>query len=96
MVDSSTGQINNHFYSYNLGPAHIISFSTEFYFFLEYGRSQMYTQYDWLEKDLIEANKPENRAVRPWIITLGHRPMYCNTKDTDECRYRDNVVSINF
>ena len=30
----------------------------------------------WLENDLIEANKPENRAVRPWIFMAGHRPIY--------------------
>ena len=32
-----------------------------------------------------EANHPANRTVRPWIITLGHRPMYCSNKDDDDC-----------
>ncbi|EEC20453.1 purple acid phosphatase, putative, partial [Ixodes scapularis] len=76
MVDKS-GNINNHFFSFDLGPAHIISFSTEFYFFVEYGYAQIANQYHWLEEDLKEATKPENRAKRPWIITMGHRPMYC-------------------
>jgi hypothetical protein len=35
---------------------------------------------DWLEADLILANK--NRAVVPWIVIFGHKPMYCTD---DEC-----------
>ena len=42
-------------------------------------------QYDWLEKDLQSANAPENRSVCPWIITYGHRPMYCSNLDGDDC-----------
>ncbi|XP_053210301.1 acid phosphatase type 7-like [Panonychus citri] len=91
MMDSKSGQINNLFYSYDIGPAHFITFSTEFYFFTNYGQSQLFTQYEWLEKDLIEATKPENRAQRPWIITLGHRAMYCNLhfENYTECLNRD-------
>ena len=40
------------FCSWNIGPAHIISISTEIYFFLRYGIEQIAHQYDWLEKDL--------------------------------------------
>ncbi len=61
------------FYSFNIGPAHIISFSTEFYYYVYYGIKQIWHQYNWLKKDLEEANKPENRAKHPWIITMGHR-----------------------
>lgn len=32
-----------------------------------------------------EANKPENRARYPWIVVMGHRPMYCAINDTDDC-----------
>ena len=39
-------------FSFNLGPIHIISISTEFYFYLEYGLEQIVQQYNWLEKDL--------------------------------------------
>lgn len=39
-------------FSWNIGPAHIISISTEIYFFLNYGLEQVVQQYDWLEKDL--------------------------------------------
>lgn len=41
------------FCSWNIGPAHIISISTEFYFFYrEYGSEQIANQYKWLEADL--------------------------------------------
>lgn len=92
MVNSISGEMNNHFFSFNIGPAHIISFSTEFYFFINYGWRQIQRQYKWLEQDLIEANKPENRKERPWIITMGHRPMYCSNNDNDDCTHRDSIV----
>ena len=81
MMDSRSGQMNNHYYSFNVGPVHIISFSTEFYYFPQYGWKQLIYQYYWLINDLKEANKPENRVLRPWIITMAHRPMYCSTDD---------------
>lgn len=89
---NKNGEINNHFYSFDIGPAHIIAFSTEFYFFVQYGWLQIARQYDWLQKDLEEANKPENRAKTPWIITMGHRPMYCSTDDTDDCTYKESII----
>lgn len=48
----SVGGDNNHFFSINIGPVHLISFSTEFYYFLNYGFSQIKRQYEWLENDL--------------------------------------------
>ncbi|KAF6211415.1 hypothetical protein GE061_011927 [Apolygus lucorum] len=75
---SMPGTKENLYYSFNLGPAHFISIDTEFYFYLEYGAMQILHMYEWLENDLKEANLPENRSVRPWIITYGHRPMYCS------------------
>lgn len=38
--------------SWNIGPAHIVSFSTEVYYWLNYGIEQIVQQYDWLVKDL--------------------------------------------
>lgn len=91
MVEKS-GKINNHFYSFDIGPAHIIALSTEFYYFVQYGWRQIVEQYLWLEKDLKEASKPENRAQRPWIITMGHRPMYCSSDDGDDCTHKESIV----
>ena len=73
---------NNHFWSYNIGPAHIISFSTEFYFFTEYGTHQIDNQLAWLKQDLEKAN--QSRSERPWIITMAHRPFYSQYGDKDK------------
>ncbi|KAL1423490.1 hypothetical protein MTO96_000021 [Rhipicephalus appendiculatus] len=91
MVDRS-GRVNNHFFSFDIGPAHIISLSTEFYFFVEYGFLQIKRQYEWLEQDLKEATRPERRRERPWIITMGHRPMYCSNNDRDDCTMNESIV----
>lgn len=86
------GNTENIYYSWNIGPAHIISISTEVYFFYEYGIEQIVQQYEWLERDLQEAAKPENRAQRPWIITMGHRPMYCSNSDGDDCTKHESIL----
>ncbi|XP_048259276.1 acid phosphatase type 7-like isoform X1 [Haliotis rufescens] len=85
-------QSDRMFFSFDMGPAHIISFSTEYYFYVNYGISQLVRQYEWLEQDLKEASLPENRAKRPWIITMGHRPMYCSNADDDDCTHLESLV----
>ncbi|MBZ3887418.1 Iron/zinc purple acid phosphatase-like protein [Sciurus carolinensis] len=87
---SMPGDNEGLWYSWDLGPAHIISFSTEVYFFLHYGRHLVQRQFHWLESDLQKAN--QNRAARPWIITMGHRPMYCSNADLDDCRWHESKV----
>jgi hypothetical protein len=46
------GSFDSMAYSFNLGPVHFVSISTEFYYFLEYGIKDVTLQYDWLVKDL--------------------------------------------
>lgn len=58
----------------DIGPAHIIMFSTEFYYYTQYGWEQIARQYQWLEEDLKRANA--NRGVRKWIIVMGHRSFF--------------------
>lgn len=70
---SMPGNTESLFYSFDVGPVHFIAFSTEFYYFLNYGLKSVANQFNWLEEDLRAAN--ENRELRPWIITIGHRPM---------------------
>ncbi|KAM7349002.1 acid phosphatase type 7 isoform 2-T2 [Cochliomyia hominivorax] len=89
---SMPGNTENLFYSFNLGPIHFIGFSTEVYYYLQLGLKPLVLQYKWLEEDLIEANKPENRAKQPWIITFGHRPMYCSNDNGDDCSHYSTVV----
>ena len=40
------------FYCFNLGLAHIISLSTEVYYYTNYGYDQIQTQLNWLKADL--------------------------------------------
>lgn len=79
----------NLWYSVDVGPVHLVSFSTEVYFWPE-SRGLVEAQRAWLEADLRRANA--NRASRPWVVTMGHRPLYCGT--ADDC-YSDNVTSFN-
>ncbi|XP_034670899.1 acid phosphatase type 7 isoform X3 [Drosophila subobscura] len=79
------GETDSLWYSFDLGPVHFVSFSTEVYYFLNYGVKLLTKQFEWLERDLAEANRPENRAKRPWIITYGHRPMYCSDEKEYDC-----------
>ncbi|PFX17445.1 Iron/zinc purple acid phosphatase-like protein [Stylophora pistillata] len=49
---SMPGNTEGIYYSWNIGPVHIISFSTELYYFLEYGMEPLVRQYKWLQRDL--------------------------------------------
>ena len=87
----------NMFYSWNIGPVHIISLSTEVYFEPNTRRitsniHDIQDQFNWLVKDLITANLLENRQKQPWIITMGHRPMYCSNVGFDACTWTKNPV----
>ncbi|KAI5638233.1 calcineurin-like phosphoesterase domain-containing protein [Phthorimaea operculella] len=80
------------YYSWNAGPVHFISYSTEFYYG-DVNTSAVWwhalkRQFRWIKADLIEATKKENREKRPWIIMYGHRPMYCSSA-ADECPLPD-------
>uniref|UniRef100_A0A0N5AGB1 Purple acid phosphatase n=1 Tax=Syphacia muris TaxID=451379 RepID=A0A0N5AGB1_9BILA len=80
----------NLYYSFNLGTAHFIAFSTEFYFYTNYGWEQIRNQWQWLMEDLKKANK--DRKAHPWIITMAHRPMYCSNFDDDDCTHYDSLI----
>lgn len=88
------GGTENLFYQFKLGPVQFISINTEAYYFVEYGVKLAIKQYMWLADVLKEANKPENRAKWPWIVTYGHRPMYCSDDDGDDCTKRSSRVRV--
>ncbi|KAJ8940375.1 hypothetical protein NQ318_015768 [Aromia moschata] len=88
------GGHDSYMFSINIGPMHIISISTEVYYFLNYGIKPLIFQYDWLEKDLANANLPENREKQPWIIVMGHRPMYCSNLNHDDCTHYETLTRV--
>jgi len=79
---SMPGDSENMWYSFDMGNAHFIAYSTEVYFIpsLKYNIER---QNLWLEEDLKQAN--QNRDKTPWIIAFGHRPFYCSNLDGDDC-----------
>ncbi|XP_075247846.1 acid phosphatase type 7-like isoform X2 [Convolutriloba macropyga] len=86
---------NVFFHSYNIGPIHLVMFNTEFYYSDEYGTAQLQTQYNWLIEDLKVANEKSNREQQPWIIAVGHRPMYCSSTHYGDCKY-DNLIRTGY
>ncbi|KAI6233597.1 Purple acid phosphatase [Aphelenchoides fujianensis] len=84
------GTDHNLWYSFDLGDVHFVSFSTEVYFNLPLGYEPLKNQWNWLVEDLRKAN--ENRKKVPWIIAQGHRPMYCSTNDSDDCRKIESII----
>ena len=76
-------EINNHFWSYNIGPVHLIAINTDFWEHIQYGTHMIENQFKWLEQDLKRANEPENRKKQPWIITMGHHPLYYQATHPD-------------
>lgn len=93
MMNTENGKMNSFYYSFDLGPVHFIAYSTEFYYFLEYsGIEALVAQWNWLKDDLAKANRAESRALRPWIVAFGHRPMYCSDHDNDDCSKKGNIL----
>jgi acid phosphatase type 7 len=73
MPVTSANQGTSFFYSFNLGAAHYVMINTEAYFYLSTTSQKI--QMNWLVADLNLAN--QNRATWPWLIVMGHRPLYC-------------------
>ena len=62
-------------YSFDVGPVHIVYYSTEHDFLPS---SQQHT---WLEQDL----RSVNRSRTPWLVVGSHRPMYTSiTRDVGD------------
>jgi hypothetical protein len=94
MPSTSSGGLENFWYSWDHGMVHFISFNTE----TDYPNAADEpggeglenagpfapngTQLAWLEKDL----KSVDRTKTPWIIVSGHRPWYVSTTPCPECQ----------
>ncbi|KAK7114474.1 acid phosphatase type 7-like [Littorina saxatilis] len=68
-------------YSYDIGLVHFISYSTEVFF--THHEAYACRQFYWLVDDLTKANT--NRHNVPWVVAMGHRPMYCSNDNGDDC-----------
>ncbi|CAB1330857.1 unnamed protein product [Coregonus sp. 'balchen'] len=68
---SMPGQTESLWYSWNVGSAHIISLSTEIYFFLDYGVDLLFKQYEWLKKDLeVRLGRNDTKPPAPGLEDL--------------------------
>lgn len=75
-------------YSIDIGPIHFVLYSTELFFSDE---SNIESMLDWLKSDLDKANS--QRSLTPWIIAMGHHPMYCSVENfMEDCRRENSVV----
>ena len=65
---------DNHYYSFDLGPVHVVAWNSEAFFYPQYfDAAYVDKMYDWLARDLSSTN----RSKTPWIVAHAHRPMYC-------------------
>lgn len=81
---------DNLWYSIDIGPIHFVMYSTEVLFFDEESVERMLS---WLKIDLDKANS--QRSATPWIIAMGHRPMYCSVDNSEEdCQKDDSLVRM--
>ena len=76
-------------YSLDIGPTHFVVYSTEVFFSDDEKTIEL--MINWLKTDLDKANS--QRSARPWIIAMGHRPMYCSVDDQNEdCVKKNSLV----
>ncbi|XP_036366285.1 acid phosphatase type 7 isoform X3 [Octopus sinensis] len=83
-------KMNKLWYSFDIGPVHFISYSTEVFFIKD--TRYIAAQSAWLIEDLDKANK--QRKDHPWIIAVGHRPMYCSNSNDDDCTLENSEVKV--
>jgi hypothetical protein len=87
MPNNGANQGTGYFYSFNLGPAHIVLFNTEIILSNSHVNETL-TQMNWLKEDLAQANK--ERDIRPWLILGSHHPLYCSVNWLTEGKLKSN------
>lgn len=63
-------------HSWNLGPVHIISLSTEVYFYLEFGLELLFKQYEWLRRDLEVRDTADRNHAPSFLIRPSPSAMF--------------------
>ena len=79
------GDVNadNSYYSFDQGPVHFVTLDTEI------SLDKHSDQVAFLEADFARVN----RTVTPWLVTMGHRPMYsCWGRDPDISAVEDLMM----
>ncbi|KAK7114361.1 acid phosphatase type 7-like isoform X2 [Littorina saxatilis] len=71
MPNKASSSDSPFWFSFDYLGVHVLSFSTEHDF------TPNSTQHRWIEQDLKRANG--NRARVPWLVVIGHRPLYCSS-----------------
>ena len=70
-------------YSMNIGPVHFLLFNIDLYHTkMILNETEMV---EWVKNDLEVADSDENRKERPWIIAMGHYPLYCGDPNDEGC-----------
>jgi len=70
---------SNHYYSFNVGKAHILAIN---YYFYRDNPAHAERMFKWMEDDLKAA--VANRNERPWIFIATHQPIYCSLNDLSD------------
>ena len=95
------GSGNGMFFSFNVGPVHFVSFSSEYYYYTNYGTKQIAVQYKWLEKDLKVRNIPNNilfcflRSIS-WKYSQLTFPLPCPCDGRTSSVVRGTICEYNF
>lgn len=89
-----------HYYAFYLGSALILCINMEVYV-QHYNEtldpSLKEEQEKWLVDRLKAANSVLARIQYPWIVVVGHQPLYCHSSGEDEsCKKEADLVKINF
>ncbi|XP_067016547.1 acid phosphatase type 7-like isoform X1 [Acropora muricata] len=72
-VGQTSGSQTSLWWSMDIGLIHFVCFDTEVYSYYP-DEGQIQRQLNWLEADLIKANK--QRAKTPWIVSLAHKGFF--------------------
>lgn len=81
---------DNFYYSYNVGPVHVIVFTTEALCSSPYCPILQQRQLEWMQADLQAAN--QRRHLQPWILAFSHKPLYCSVDWNKQALYDDCVL----